>query len=133
MRNKLILLGASFAFFAVLLGALGAHALRENLSADSLKSFETGVKYLMYHALYLLFLSVYASNENWKKVEILLYLTAFGILFFSGSIFLLSTISITKMEALRFLGPITPFGGLLLIINWALLFYYALVLKIFKD
>jgi uncharacterized membrane protein YgdD (TMEM256/DUF423 family) len=127
------MLGAFFAFIAVLLGAMGAHLLKDNLSVDSLKSFETGVKYLMYHALYLLFLSVYVNKENGKAIKNLLYLTTIGILFFSGSIFLLSTISITKIEVFRLLGPITPVGGLLLILNWALLFYYAFIIKIFKD
>jgi uncharacterized membrane protein YgdD (TMEM256/DUF423 family) len=87
----------------------------------------------MYHALYLLFLSVYVNKENGKAIKNLLYLTTIGILFFSGSIFLLSTISITKIEVFRLLGPITPVGGLLLILNWALLFYYAFIIKIFKD
>ncbi|NUM51152.1 MAG: DUF423 domain-containing protein [Flavobacteriales bacterium] len=133
MKNRILALAAFCAFIAVTTGALGAHALKDHLSSESLKSFETASRYLMYHALYLLFLSVMLNDVNRKKIKKLLYLTGIGIVLFSGSIFLLSTINITKMEVFKVLGPITPLGGVLLIANWGLLFYYALRLKMFKE
>lgn len=133
MKNRILAFAAFCAFIAVATGALGAHALKDHLSSESLKSFETASRYLMYHALYLLFLSLILNDTNREKIKILLYLTGIGIILFSGSIFLLSTINITKMEVLKALGPITPLGGVLLIANWGLLFYYALRLKMFKE
>src|SRR3989344_9058554 len=133
MKNKIIAIAAFFGLLAVIAGALGAHFLKDKLDAYALKSFETGVKFMMYHSLYIFMLSALVCQKNWHKIKLLLWLTIFGVLFFSGSIFLLSTISITEIELLGVLGPITPIGGLLLVLNWVILLYYGLVKKIFKD
>ena len=107
---------ATFGMLAVIFGAFGAHALKKILSDDQLKSFETGVKYQMYHAIVLLVLGL---NLTYITLSIYWCFTI-GILLFSFSIYGL-VISSAKGKKLRFLGPITPLGGLLFIIGWALL------------
>tara|TARA_B100000900_G_scaffold17760_1_gene13971 strand:+ start:33 stop:401 length:369 start_codon:yes stop_codon:yes gene_type:complete len=111
--DKLKFFGGFFALLSVLLGAIAAHKLKGFLNEDSLKSFETGVKYMMYHGLAMIII----SNSNIQSKNNLLLVFSVGIVLFSFSIFLLSTQSITKIN-FSFLGPITPIGGLTLIIGW---------------
>ena len=106
---------------AVIFGAFGAHALKKILSEKQLKSFETGVKYQMYHAIVLLIIgfnfSLEIPSEKYMVCSFII-----GIILFSFSIYVL-VISSAKNKKLRFLGPITPLGGLFLIIGWCLLAY----------
>ena len=127
MNKKIILTALVFGFIAIVLGAFGAHALKKMLSVTQLTSFETGVKYLMYHALFLLFVGNTSFIEM-KQKKIIFNLTAIGIVLFSFSIFLLTTSSISGIN-FKFLGPITPLGGLFLILSWALCFYYISIKK----
>ena len=119
MDRKIILTASILGIVAIILGAFGAHALKEMIDVKSLATFETGVKYQMYHALFLLFLGTNALIREKTKKRILI-LTLFGVLFFSGSIFLLATNSITAFD-FKIIGFITPLGGLLLIMAWSLL------------
>jgi len=112
---------------AVVLGAFGAHALKKILSEAQLKSFETGVKYQMYHALVLLIIGFNFNLETISEKYMVYCFTA-GILLFSFSIYGL-VISSAKNKKIKFLGPVTPLGGLFLIVGWALLFYSILNLK----
>tara|TARA_R110000868_G_scaffold80332_3_gene228289 strand:- start:894 stop:1289 length:396 start_codon:yes stop_codon:yes gene_type:complete len=114
---------AAFAAIAVILGALGAHALKGQLSADSLESFKTGVRYQMWHALALAFLALLPSKEFRVKWVKILWIS--GIILFSGSIYLLSIAPIFDFN-FRFLGPITPLGGIALISGWIVLFFKSL-------
>lgn len=98
---------------AVILGAFGAHALQDILSIEGLKSFETAVKYQMYHALLLLFINTY-QGFTIKEKNRLSYFLFIGILLFSGSIYLIQLTSITA-KAIWF---VTPLGGLFLIFAW---------------
>jgi uncharacterized membrane protein YgdD (TMEM256/DUF423 family) len=127
MEKKILVVAATFGFFAIILGAFGAHALKKVLTLDQLTSFETGVKYQMYHALFLLFVGT-TSLLTIKDKEIIFYFTLIGVLFFSGSIYLLTTSSITSIKS-KFLGPITPIGGLFLIAAWGMLTYKLLTKK----
>tara|TARA_A100001011_G_scaffold49891_1_gene47716 strand:- start:1147 stop:1515 length:369 start_codon:yes stop_codon:yes gene_type:complete len=111
--DKLKIIGGFFALLSVVLGAIAAHKLKDSLNEESLKSFETGVKYMMYHGLAL----IIVSNSNIQGKNNLLIIFSLGIVFFSFSIFLLSTQSLTKIN-FSFLGPVTPIGGLTLIIGW---------------
>jgi len=104
---------------AIILGAFGAHALKKNLSIEELATFETGVKYQMYHALFLLFVGLSMLSQKAKKT--IYYLVVFGVLFFSGSIYLLATNSLTTFD-FKIIGFVTPIGGLLLILAWGVLF-----------
>lgn len=121
MDKKIISTGAIFGMIAIILGAFGAHALKKVLSIESLSTFETGVKYQMYHALFLVLIGT--LNELSQKVKKIIYnLVVFGVLFFSGSIYLLATNSLTSFD-FKVIGFITPIGGLLLILGWGVLFF----------
>jgi len=111
--DKLKIIGGFFALLSVVLGAIAAHKLKDSLNEESLKSFETGVKYMMYHGLAM----IIVSNSNIQGKNNLLIIFSLGIVLFSFSIFLLSTQSLTKIN-FSFLGPITPIGGLTLIVGW---------------
>jgi uncharacterized membrane protein YgdD (TMEM256/DUF423 family) len=104
--------------FAIILGAFGAHGLKEKISPEALESYETGVKYLVYHVLVLLFVNTFPgfNNQVKKRLSIVFFI---GLLFFSGSIFLIS-LGLVTAKSIWF---ITPFGGLLLIIGWLMMAY----------
>ena len=114
-------IGALYGLLAVIFGAFGAHALKKSFSEEQLKSFETGVKYQMYHAIILLMLG-FNLNLDTSLEKYMVYCFIFGTFLFSFSIYGL-TFSASKGKKLRFLGPITPIGGLLLVIGWSLLLY----------
>lgn len=124
MHKTIIRAAAIMGLLSIILGAFGAHALKEILSPDQLVSFETGVRYQMYHALFLLFVGA-TSKISDKQKKTVFMLTLVGVIFFSVSIYLLSTKAVTGID-FSFLGPITPIGGLFLIIAWATLFFSVL-------
>lgn len=109
---------------AVILGALGSHALKEVLSPEQLESFTIGVRYQMTHVM-LLMVVLLASYFDEDVKRTFFWLTIVGILLFSGSIYLLNLQQLLGMK-LSFLGPVTPVGGLLLITNWGYLALKAL-------
>lgn len=118
MDKKLRIAGAIFGLTAVIIGAFGAHGLEKVLDLDALTTFETGVKYQMYHALLLLVVSLFALSEKTKKT--LLALLIIGIFFFSGSIYGLATNDLTSFDFTK-IALITPIGGTLLIAGWVVL------------
>ncbi len=119
MDKKIISTGAIFGMLAIILGAFGAHALKKVLTIEELTTFETGVKYQMYHALFLLFVGIaYEIPQKTKKT--IYYLVVVGVLFFSGSIYLLATNSLTTFD-FKTIGFVTPIGGFLLILAWGVL------------
>jgi uncharacterized membrane protein YgdD (TMEM256/DUF423 family) len=121
MERKITSVAALMGMTAIILGAFGAHALKKQLSIEQLGSFEIGVKYQIYHALFLLFLSMNTFlNEKVKKA--VFQLVIFGVFFFSGSIYLLTTKAITGVD-FKFIGIVTPIGGVLLIMAWSVLFW----------
>ncbi len=120
MDKKIISTGAVFGMLAIILGAFGAHALKKVLSIEELATFETGVKYQMYHALFLLFIGL-ATELSQKTKKTIYYLVVFGVLFFSGSIYLLATNGHFISFDFKVIGFITPIGGLLLILAWGVL------------
>ena len=115
------IMGSLYGLLAVVFGAFGAHALKKSLNEQQLKSFETGVKYQMYHAILLLVLG-FNFNLETALERYMIYCFIVGIFLFSFSIYGLS-VSAAKGRKIRILGPITPLGGLLLVIGWALLLY----------
>ncbi|WP_130733381.1 DUF423 domain-containing protein [Flavobacterium sp. J27] len=121
MEKKILLTALLLGGIAIVLGAFGAHGLKKVLTAEQLATFEVGVRYQIYHALFLLFI-VNTSFLTLKEKEVVFYLVLVGVLLFSGSIYLLSTSSITAMKT-KLIGPITPVGGLFLIASWGHLFY----------
>ncbi len=116
MNKRILISAAILAIIAIVLGAFGAHKLKELLPTESLNSFETGVRYQMYHVFLLLFLALFSEIKNNAK-KIIYRLTMIGTLFFSGSIYLLSTSIITSID-FSSIGFVTPIGGTLLIIAW---------------
>ncbi len=122
--NKTILSVAAFSMaMAVVFGALGAHALREILSVDELASFTTGVRYQAWHslAIFIVMLLPETVISLKAKSRIAMFFIS-GIILFSFSIYLLATRSITGIESYAVVfGPITPFGGVLLITGWVML------------
>jgi len=116
------LVGAFYGLLAIIFGAFGAHLLKKTFTAEQLNSFETGVKYQMYHALLILMLS-FNLNLDSAIEKYMMYCFIIGTLLFSFSIYGLC-ISASKEKKLKFLGPITPLGGLFLVIGWGLLLYH---------
>jgi len=121
MNELAIIFGGFFGFLAILLGAFGAHLLKKKLSLAQLQSFETGVKYQMYHALLLLVLGFQLDTETTLN-NYIIYAFIIGVFLFSFSIYGL-VLSAANNKKLRFLGPITPLGGLFLALGWGLLVY----------
>ncbi|MCK0130579.1 DUF423 domain-containing protein [Flavobacteriaceae bacterium F08102] len=123
MKNHYLFTGVCLGFLAVLLGAFGAHALKEVLSPERLQSFETAVRYQMYHAIVILFVNG-SSIFNPKSRVVISRLFLLGILFFSGSIY-----AITAGIDPKLIWFITPMGGLLLLSAWGTLGWKVLKLK----
>lgn len=127
MERKIIITALILGLFAVILGAFGAHGLKEILSENQLKSFETGVRYQFYHAFFLLFLG--GSTFFKPKVKKVVYfLVLIGVILFSGSIYLLAVGEPLLNISFKKIALITPFGGLLLISAW-----FLLLLSIFRN
>lgn len=126
MERKISSVAVIMGMTAIILGAFGAHALKKQLTVEELVTFETGVKYQMYHALFLLFLGL-TSLVTEKSKKMIFQLVIFGVIFFSGSIYLLATKTITGIY-FKPLGIITPIGGTLLILGWIVLLW-----NILKD
>ncbi|MDT0685182.1 DUF423 domain-containing protein [Autumnicola psychrophila] len=125
MDKKFLIAGTCFGLLGVITGAFATHGLQPLLMDASMKSFETAVKYQMYHALLLLLLG--ANNFLTPKLrDFIFYLFVFGIIFFSGSIYLLATNNLTALD-FKSIALVTPFGGSLLIVGWGLM-----LLSIFK-
>ncbi|MDY0904405.1 DUF423 domain-containing protein [Pedobacter sp. CFBP9032] len=127
MNKRIILTASFFGFVAVLLGAFGAHALKELVDAPSLEIWQKGVDYQFYHTFALLYLSTFARYRN-KLINIAYICFTFGITLFSGSLYLLATRSILHLDFVNLIGPLTPIGGLLFVLGWIMLFFAA-----FKD
>ena len=124
MHRKVLLWGLVLSGLAVMLGAFGAHALKNLVPANEVVIFETGVRYQFIHALALILLSIYmqvnASNFNHQKgMGWIASFFLLGILCFSGSLYLLTFQSMCSFPYAKIIGPITPIGGLLLILGWA--------------
>lgn len=115
MDRAFALAGALSAFIAVAAGAFGAHALRARLAPDLLVVFETGARYQMYHALALLAVAWASNHWPGTPLRVAGWLFIGGTLLFSGSLYLLA------LTGARWLGAITPLGGLLFLAGWAAL------------
>ncbi|MBW7675915.1 DUF423 domain-containing protein [Chryseobacterium chendengshani] len=122
MKAITLVFGAAFGMLSVILGAFGAHALKKILSVERLESFETGVRYQMYAAFFLLIvgyiLKFDTSSQKWISILMIV-----GTMLFSFSIYGLSLQDYLGAN-LKFLGPITPLGGLFMILSWGMLIFY---------
>ena len=125
MSRKYLLCGIALAGLSVMLGAFGAHGLKTIVPAAQLAVFETGVRYEFLHALALLLLAFHmqqnkANQEQLKRLNKTGVLFLIGILLFSGSLYALTLQPLIEFNFAKFIGPITPIGGLCLIIGWVL-------------
>ena len=119
MKTRMVATAAILGMIAIILGAFGAHALKKVLSIEQFATFETGVRYQMYHALFLLFIGLIEELSE-KTKKIIYYLVVSGVVLFSGSIYLLATNDLTYFD-FKTIGFVTPIGGLLLILAWSVL------------
>lgn len=127
MNRTILITAAVLGIIAIALGAFAAHGLKEVLSIEAQQTFETGVRYQMYHAIMLLFVggTTFLSVKSKKTIY---YLVLIGVVFFSGSIYGLSTMDLTGIN-FKSIGFITPIGGMLLILSWTLMLLNFLKLK----
>ena len=121
MENKYFKIGVVFALLSVILGAFGAHLLKDILSENELSSFKTGIRYQMFYALGIITLTM-NQDKFTNKLNRVLQIMSLGVILFSFSIYLLSLQNILSISV-SFLGIITPLGGLFLITSWGLLFF----------
>ncbi|MCG9971614.1 DUF423 domain-containing protein [Christiangramia crocea] len=127
MNRRFLIAGALFGLLAVILGAFAAHGLKDIISENSLDSFETGVRFQMYHAFLLLIIGGFGRVWN-IKFNWIFYLLCTGTFLFSGSIYLLATNALTSFDFTR-IALLTPVGGTLLIIAWFILLLNFITLK----
>ncbi|HFC00868.1 MAG TPA: DUF423 domain-containing protein [Phaeodactylibacter sp.] len=122
MNKHLFFIGALFGLLAVAIGAFGAHGLTDKITPHRIATFKTGVNYQFYHT-FAIFIAVGLATYFKKKIFLrAAWFFVMGILFFSGSLYLLATQTYLGIESFaKIIGPITPIGGLLFIIGWGLL------------
>ena len=118
IRDKVLVTGLFLAMLSVVLGAFTAHILKSKLTIEMLEVFQTGVKYQMYHAFYLILLSLIIGFSE-KQLKLIYLFVVFGVLLFSGSLYLLAFNEIIEAIDVK-VGIITPFGGMFLIVSWLL-------------
>ena len=128
MKNLTLIIGAVYGLTSVILGAFGAHALKKVISAEKLVSFETGVRYQMYAAFFLLIVGYILKFETTSEKWISILMIA-GTFIFSVTIYLLAFSEVMAVPS-KIIGPLTPLGGLLMIISWAMLIFYFIKNKI---
>lgn len=129
-QKQILIIGFSGAF-AVALGALGAHALKQQLETglinlNELNAFDTASKYQLFHTLAMLGVLVLNEKMDSKLLKLAFQFFLIGILLFSGSLYLISTRHLLGAEWLRFLGPVTPIGGLFFVAAWLCLAFSGL-------
>jgi len=117
MKKNILITAALLGLTAIVLGAFAAHGLKSLISESSIATFETGVRFQMYHALFLLFIGQ-TTVLSAKSQKLIFLLTLIGVVCFSGSIYLLATNELTAFDFKR-IALVTPLGGTLLIAAWA--------------
>jgi uncharacterized membrane protein YgdD (TMEM256/DUF423 family) len=127
--RTLLIVAAVYGLTAVVLGAFGAHALKEKLSAEQLVSYETGVRYQLIHALLIMVVALWMRQSPSMLLYWSALLVAVGVALFSFSIYLLATRELIGLSSYKWLGPVTPLGGLLMISGWVLLLVWAVKTK----
>jgi uncharacterized membrane protein YgdD (TMEM256/DUF423 family) len=121
MQKKFLKTAAVLGALSVILGAFGAHALKQLISDKNLQTFETGVRYQFYHVIALFITGILYKDFTNNYLQWAGRLFCLGILLFSGSLYLLSFIELTDMTGLKWVGAITPLGGVCFITGWLLL------------
>lgn len=131
MNKNCLLIGAFLGILAIILGAFAAHGIKELIPKASQQTFETGVRYQMYHAIFLLFVGSFSGLSS-KVQRSICVLVTLGVVLFSGSIYGLATNNLSAFD-FKSIGFITPIGGLLFIVAWAVLFVHIFKMKTDKS
>ncbi len=126
MQKRFLVFSGFSGAIAVALGAMAAHFLKSKIETGliteaNLQAFETAARYQIYHSIALLILALYIEKFNAKLISKAAYCFMAGIVLFSGSLYLLTTAKLFGFSDVRWLGPITPIGGLFFITGWILL------------
>lgn len=132
MTKSLLITGSILAGLSVVFGAFGAHWLKANIGPDALTSFQTAVHYQMIHALAILIMAALPGKFHIRFFRFAYYAFLSGVIFFSGSIYLLATREISGWSW-PWIGPLTPFGGLLLIVGWILMIFTAISVQVSTE
>ena len=123
MNKTALLLGVAFCGLSVVLGAFGAHGLKDKLSDYSISVFNKGVMYQFFHGIGIILAVILDYNLKSLSFDTSIWLFVFGIILFSGSLYILA---ITEV---KWFGMITPIGGIMFILGWALMFINVLKLQ----
>lgn len=122
MYKPALVIGSLLGGLAVILGAFGAHSLKQVLSADQLQVFETGVRYQFYHSFALLIVGILYASFPFANIKLATIFFLIGVICFSGSLYLFPLLE-SKEVAIPVVGRlITPLGGLFFILGWLELF-----------
>lgn len=121
MQKLFLIIGSLLAGLAVALGAFGAHGLKKIADAETVAIYQTGVQYQMYHAIGLLFLGLLAERVASHLVDYAGFLFIGGVVFFSGSLYLIASMKVMNKDVPKAVGIMTPVGGLLFILGWLVL------------
>lgn len=124
MNKRIILIATIFGALAVILGAFGAHSLKAQISTSALVIWQKGVEYQFYHTFALLYLSTFIRYKS-KLISLSFLFFSLGIVFFSGSLYILALKDAFNLPMATYIGPITPIGGLFFILGWIFLFLAA--------
>ena len=130
MNRQFFITASIFGALAVGFGAFGAHTLKELLTKEQMMIYEKGVSYQFYHTIALFITAFLIERNNLKFFKWAGYCFIVGIIFFSGSLYLLALKDVLVMNDTRFLIPITPIGGMLFIMGWLFLAYGNYKIKI---
>jgi uncharacterized membrane protein YgdD (TMEM256/DUF423 family) len=117
MNKRIIIIASIFGMLAVGLGAFGAHGLRGLVSQEQLDTWHIAVQYQFYHTFALLFLATFSRFRS-RAINAASWFFTFGILLFSGSLYIIAAKDLLNITQLSFIGPITPLGGVLFILGW---------------
>ena len=118
MEKRFVIIGSGLFCLAILFGAFGAHALKNILIEEKLDSFEVGVRYQMFQALSIMLIGLNKKLFGFS-LKTVLFLMTLGTILFSFSIYILAISSLFHVS-LKFIGPITPIGGIILLISWSI-------------
>lgn len=131
MNKTLLAIAGISGAMCVALGAMGAHALKEKLPAENLQTFETAVKYQLYHSLAIILVVILSEKISSKFLHYCSTLFIAGIILFSFSLYFLALRPIIGIgnEGMKWVGAITPFGGMSFILAWLMLCFAALKTK----
>lgn len=129
MNKKLFITACLLGALTVVLGAFGAHLLKEKLTAAQLVSYNTGISYQFYHVGAALLCCLFAAQFKEKLFNTAGWLFIVGVICFSGSIYLLNTRELIGLTNYKWLGPITPLGGVFFICGWIVMIFGGVKIK----